>query len=120
MNPLHTNQEAPSQENPEFTCFREENTEFTGESWQEYALFSRECVERFVRENMGKWIWCAESECKIWADETRPLEQIEGLGEALTGWADRYGGPGRTFTNPGYARVSRHRVLVSRSGGLDI
>lgn len=115
MNPLHTNQEAPSQENPEFTYFEDGDRK----SWNQYALFSRECVERFVRKTMGKRVWGIDG-AKNWEDETRPLEQIEGLGEALTGWVEWESGPGRPFAHTGYARVSRHRVLVTRSGGLDI
>lgn len=70
-----------------------------GETSTHWMVFDREHVERYLE---------------------RPVEQQPDLGIALVGCTRSYGGPGRSFREDPCARVSRHRVLVTIHGGLDI
>lgn len=76
-----------------------------GETATRWALFSRSDVEAWL-------------DCKL--DGLLCNNRDNHLAEDITGWWYDYNGPGRWFWKSPWVRVTRTRVLVMQSGGLDI
>lgn len=80
-------------------------------SWHRWAVFplaeAAEAVEIDASELAAAW-------------EEVDRETLRDVAEALTGWHSYGSAPGHAFAHAPGIRISRHRILVTQFGGLDI
>ena len=128
------------------------NSSYSGESWQYVVIYERSEVEAFAERINKSWFkdiayaaevsrlkkgdtcpechdgFLAQAEhdnlhCRLCGcDYPSEIGALQILGDELTGMCAHYNGPGRTFSNAPFTKLSKNGryIIVKQTCGLDI